>query len=360
MSFESKDQSLGLQTAPDRGKHPCSPVSPNFLNIFIFLGSLALVLLSSVVLGYDLDRIGHRLRLSEGLIGLLNALGADAPEISSAVAALLHHSPDIGAGVVLGSNIFNLAGLLGLSALIAGRVRVGRHGLLLDGSVGIAVTVLAGALIAGLLSPSATILLLVVLLAPYLAVFSMRPERVKVLPLPAPVRRFLDLAVVHIEHDVRRDQPPPYASAVEFLSLVPALLTIIVGSFWMVDAAVELGAHWRISQAVTGGLVLAGLTSIPNVVTAVRLALHGRGAAVLSETLNSNTMNLLAGFCIPAVFHPELARATRDTRLDIIWLLGMTVLAVAAAYVRGGLRRPGGLAIILMYAAFAALVAFRN
>jgi Ca2+/Na+ antiporter len=57
------------------------------------------------------------------MLGLLAALAADTPD-SSAVSALAHHQQSVGVGVVLGSNVFNLAALLGLGALVAGRSSV--------------------------------------------------------------------------------------------------------------------------------------------------------------------------------------------------------------------------------------------
>jgi cation:H+ antiporter len=60
------------------------------------------------------------------LLGIVTALGADSPEIASAITALAAGHSDLGVGVVIGSNIFNLAALLGLSALVA--VRPGREG----------------------------------------------------------------------------------------------------------------------------------------------------------------------------------------------------------------------------------------
>ena len=90
----------------------------------IFLGSLILMSVSSFVLTVALERIGASLSLSEGLLGLVTALGADAPEISSSVMARSAGHNELGVGVVLGSNIFNLAALLGVSALVAGLVRV--------------------------------------------------------------------------------------------------------------------------------------------------------------------------------------------------------------------------------------------
>ena len=329
-------------------------------HLAVFFGSLALTIISSLVLGNDLDRIGRRLHLSEGLIGLLSALGADTPEISSAFAALLAGSHDIGVGVVLGSNIFNLAGLLGLSALVAGSVRIGWHGLVLDGTVAMLVTLAAVGLVMGVIPPVLAVVLLCAVLLPYLAVLAMRPTQVQRLRLPASVHRFLDRAVVNLQQDAQKEHTQPQASWTEFLSVVPALASIVLGSFGMVYSARALGRTWQLSDVIIGTLVLAGLTSLPNVVTAVRLALHGRGAAVVSEALNSNTLNVLAGLCLPALFFPEVSRPTAGAVVTAWWLLVMTALALGAAYVRGGFRWRGGLALIFMYAAFAALVSWRK
>src|SRR3954451_5938063 len=75
----------------------------------LFLVCLAAGLGSSFVLARALDRIGVRLGLTDAVIGMLTALGADAPEISTAAAAVLSRHDDIGVGVVLGSNVINLA-----------------------------------------------------------------------------------------------------------------------------------------------------------------------------------------------------------------------------------------------------------
>src|SRR5438552_13052628 len=99
---------------------------------FLLAGAFALTVVSSVVLARELDRIGERLGFSEALLGIVTALGADGPEISSAVAALVSGHNDTGVGVVIGSNVFNIAALLGLSAVIAGQVRIHRHGLVLN------------------------------------------------------------------------------------------------------------------------------------------------------------------------------------------------------------------------------------
>ena len=77
------------------------------------------------------------------------------------------------------------------------------------------------------------------------------------------------------------------------------LALIVAGSFGMVQAAVSLGGHWGVSGALVGVLVLGPLTSLPNAFTGVRLGLARRGAALVSETFNSNTINLAGGVLAP-------------------------------------------------------------
>jgi len=105
----------------------------------LFLVCLAASLGSSFVLARALDRIGVRLGMTDAVIGMLTALGADAPEISTAAAAVLSKHDEIGVGVVLGSNVVNLAALLGIGALLAGRVHLGRRAAMLEGATAIAV-----------------------------------------------------------------------------------------------------------------------------------------------------------------------------------------------------------------------------
>ena len=103
----------------------------------------------------------------EALLGIVTALGADAPEIASAVAALVAGHEDTGIGVVVGSNIFNLAALLGVSALIAGSVGIHRHGLVLTGGVAMLVAVVGALVALGVLPGFVGFVLALLFLVPY-------------------------------------------------------------------------------------------------------------------------------------------------------------------------------------------------
>src|SRR5207249_10418462 len=86
------------------------------------------------------------------------------------------------------------------------------------------------------------------------------------------------------------------------LTLVPALAIIVAGATGMVTAALRLSDRWSVPDVIVGIVVLAVLASLPNAFTAGRLAFQGRGSALLSETLNSNTTNLVSGILVPARF----------------------------------------------------------
>src|SRR5437660_7758422 len=133
----------------------------------LFVASIALMLLASSLFAGRLDHIGLRLGLPEALLGLLTALAADAPEISSAIAALVQHEHAVAVGVVVGSNAFNLAAMLGLSAVVAARVR-GRHEALeLEAFVGLWLLAVTLGVVTGGLGATAGGVLVAAVVVPY-------------------------------------------------------------------------------------------------------------------------------------------------------------------------------------------------
>lgn len=312
--------------------------------VLLFLVSLAVTLAAAAFFARRLDRVGLRLGLPETLLGLLTALAADAPEVSSAIAALVKGEHAVGAGVVLGSNVFNLAAMVGLSAVLCGGIRIRREALAVEGAVGVAATVVVSALILKLIGAWAALALLVLVLVPYVVLLARGPARA-----PRQLVRFFgerhrpDHVLAHGE-----------AVLVPALMLVPALAIIVLGSTGMVESALNLAHRWSVPDVIVGILVLAILTSIPNAFTAARLAFQRRGSAVVSETFNSNTTNLAFGIALPALFI-SIGSTSDLSRFDLGWLLLMTLVTIALFARRGGVTRSGGAAILLLYAVFVAV-----
>ncbi len=303
------------------------------LAILLFAASAVLTFAAAGFFADRLDHLGPRLGLPEAVVGLLTAFAADTPEISSALVALAKGKEDVSLGVVLGSNIFNLAAMIGLSAALVGAVTLRRRALIVEGTVSILALLVTIGLLAGAFSAPLAIGLLVAVLVPYLALTLRGPDG----------RQAADQG--------RRNRIEEGAILKPIALLVPAVVLIVAGSWGMVHAALTLADHWHVSQAITGFLVLAVLTSLPNAFTAVRLGLSGRGDALVSETLASNTINLAGGVLIPALFVAVAGRSAA-TDFDLAWLFGMTVLALVLLGASRGLGRLGGVVLISLYVAF--------
>src|SRR5215471_13398635 len=149
-----------------------------------FVAGAVVSLLTSMVLVARLERVGERIGLSEALLGIAAALAADAPEVTAAVTAVAHHEQRVGAGVILGSNVFNLAALLGLGAVVAGRVGLHRKVVLLGGAVATWIAAVSLLTVAGAWSAGWALVMAVGVLAAYLIIFGTEGKGLDRLPIP--------------------------------------------------------------------------------------------------------------------------------------------------------------------------------
>jgi cation:H+ antiporter len=117
---------------------------------------------------------------------------------------------------------------------------------------------------------------------------------------------------------------------------------------------VRLADRWSVPKYLVGVLVLAVLTSLPNAFTGVRLGVQGRGSALLAETLNSNTINLVAGIAIPALVL-TLGSYSGLVAFDLAWLIGTTAAVLVLLAPAGGAGRRGGVLIAALYLVFVAV-----
>jgi cation:H+ antiporter len=308
---------------------------------------------ASSVLVRSLERLAARAGLTEAMLGVVSAVAANSPELTSSIAALVQGQHDIGVGVVLGSNVFNLAALLGLGAVVAGAIRLHRTVVVFVGGVGAWVVAAALVVVAGGLPPVLGLVAVLLLLVPYL-VISAAPRVAQRLPLPERWCALLRLAVVDEEIELAPVLRPPLGRRRDAVFAAGALVTVVVASVVMERSAGTAGSQLHLPAIVIGGLVLAAVTSLPNAVAAIYLAGRGRGAAVLSETMNSNTLNVVLGLLLPACFvglpHPVSGGAI----VAAGFACALTLCALVLAYLGRGLQRRSGSLLIAGYAAFVA------
>jgi cation:H+ antiporter len=304
----------------------------------LFVASLSATLVAAGLFARRLDRLGVRLGIPEAVLGLLTALAADAPELSSGLTAMVRGERGIGVGVLLGSNVFNIAAMVGVSALLAGRVRLDRPALVVEGAFALFATAVTAGVLFGQLAAWVALALLVAGTAPYLVLLSRGTFHGP--PQPREPRPDDSVRVVQV--------------AALFVRELPAVGVIVIGSVGMVYTAVLLAGRYGVPRPLVGLLILATMTSLPNASTAIRLGLAGRGEALVSETLNSNSINLGIGIVLPAVF-VTAARAPAGFELDFVWMVAVTLAMLVLVGRRGGAGRLAGAAIVASYVAYVAV-----
>ena len=313
-----------------------------------FAAGLAIALGASELMVRGLTRLGTKAGFSEGLLGLLGALGADSPELSSAVIAIIAGAGGVGVGVVVGSNLFNLAALLGLSAVVARNVTVRRAPLAFDAAAGVLIMAVAAAMSARLLTPVAAAVVLAPVIVPYVAILAVPRRRLRVF---RPLLRVVPQNLVEIAYEITHDRPPSrHGSWTPVLLLPVAVAAVVAGSFLMVHSALDAQRSLHVSDAIVGTIVLAGLTSLPNLYVALHFARSDRGTALFSSAMNSNSINLTGGLVVPALFVG--AGVASGSLSNFGWLAVLTAVSIAAPLAYGRLNRLMGSVIIAIYLIF--------
>jgi cation:H+ antiporter len=321
------------------------------LSCVAFLVGAAVSLATSWVLVSRLERVGERFGLTEALLGMVAALAADAPEITASITALAHHQPTIGAGVVLGSNVFNLAALLGLGAVVAGRIELHRKVVLFSGAVAMLIGAACLLSVGRQLPAGGGLAVVLAVMVPFVILLGAHRGILRRLSLPTRLAAWLDEAILEEESELSESIHPRRGTSGDTLVASGALVVVVFASVAMERGASSVGAHFGVPEIIVGGLVLAAVTSLPNAVSAIYLARRGRGAATLSTALNSNSLNVMAGLLVPATVI-GLARPSAPGLLVAGWYVGLTALTLVLAYAGRGLGRTSGVLIVAAYVLF--------
>ncbi|HET9720930.1 MAG TPA: hypothetical protein VFP55_12695 [Solirubrobacteraceae bacterium] len=321
----------------------------------LFVLAAAASLRTSWILVNRLERVGARLGLTEALLGMLAALAADAPEITASVSAMASHQSRVGAGVVVGSNVFNLAALLGLGAVVAGSVALHRRVVVMEGAVAGWIAVVCVLSVTGVLAAGEGLVLVLLVLLPYGVLLGMPHERLRRLRLPDGWTRWIREAIEESEVELEVAFHPTQGQRRDAIEALLLTLVVVGASVAMEQTGARIGTRMHWPEVVTGGLLLAAVTSIPNASAAVYLARRGRGAATLSTAMNSNALNVAVGLLIPGMI-VGLGAPSAGATLTAAAYLSVTALVLLLAHRSAGLRRGHGMTIIGAYLTFVAIL----
>lgn len=271
--------------------------------------ALALILLGLVVLVAGAEfvvrgasQMATAFGVSSLLVGLtVVAFGTSAPELAVSISSALTGKADIAVGNVVGSNIYNVLFILGLSALVTPLV-VAQKLVRFDVPVMIAVSIIMWLFsIDGIVGQVDGALLVVGLLAfTWWCIVVGRRES-------AAIQHEYDEALRLVAPEITSSPPTPHRVKQllwQLLLIVVGLVLLIAGAHWLVEGATDLARRFGISELMIGLTIVAGGTSLPELATSIVAAMRGERDIAVGNVVGSNIFNILGVLGLTAVIVP--------------------------------------------------------
>jgi cation:H+ antiporter len=286
--------------------------------------------------------LATRAGISRLAIGLtVVAFGTSAPELAVSVDAALADADDVALGNVIGSNICNVALILGLAALVR-PAKVRSKVVRLDAPLVVAASlVLAAMLASGGLGRVEGVGLLAALAA-YVAL-TLRQARGESKEMGE-----------EFSGSLRRTRP---GLAAGVLLVGGGMVAIVGGGHLLVGGAVQIARSAGVSEAVIGLSMVAVGTSLPELATSVVAAARGESDIAVGNVLGSNLFNILGILGVTATIEP-LARGGVGW-IDIGAMIGLSLLILPMLFTRSRLGRAEGTVLLIAYAAYLLALAWR-
>lgn len=282
--------------------------------------------------------LARRLGVSPLLVGLtIVAFGTSAPELAVSLTAALQGANEIAVGNVVGSNIFNLLVVAGLSAVVCPLV-MDRTLLRRDWPL----SLLAAVILCAMIAPDLTISRLEG--AILLAVFA--------LTLFLQIRAALKGRNT-LEAESDEVTMPPLMIGV---NIVLGLACIIIGGQLAVNGATGIARMFGLSETLIGLTIVAIGTSLPELVTSLVAAKKGQNEIAMGNVIGSNIFNILLILGLSSVITPIPVQST--SIIDCLVLIGITIVFYLPAR-KGRLGRAPGAVMALTYVVYTAYLIMR-
>lgn len=302
----------------------------------LLIGGLVLLYLGAEALIRGSSRLALRLGITPLVVGLtVVALGTSAPEMVVSVKASLVGQNGIAVGNVVGSNILNIALILGLAALIR-PVTINRQLFRVDVPILIGVSLLCSWLLLNHSLSRGEAFLLVIGILAYTAmsiIIARRGKNETSGEDPGGVTRLKKRSL-----------------ALDLLFIGGGLAFLIYGAHLFVEGALQVARKFGVSEAVIGLTIVAGGTSVPELVTSVVAALRKKDDIAVGNIIGSNIFNLLAILGTAGLINPLSTGGV--TGVDFLVMIGTAVLLVPLMATRLKLARWEGALLLCSYAAY--------
>lgn len=311
------------------------------LNTFLLIGGLALILLGANALTDGAAAVAKRFQISDLVIGLtIVAFGTSAPELVISVMAALGGSADMAIGNVVGSNVFNVLMIVGVTAMVL-PVKV-------DG---------------GTLSKEIPLVILASLALAFLGndvLFDGGNENV-ISRIDGLILLCFFLIFMRYTFAIARNgnddggekiKEMPIWKSVVFI--VGGLAGLVLGGQLFVDGASGIASALGVSESTIGLTIVAGGTSLPELATSVTAALKKNSGMAVGNVIGSNLFNIFFVLGCSASISPLPMGGINN--IDMLVLVGSALLFwwVGWFFKKRTITRIEGALLVVCYIAYTA------
>ena len=300
---------------------------------FYIIGGLVMLYFGADWLVNGAITLSLHFGLSPLIVGLtVVALGTSVPEALVSVQAAIGHQGGIAVGNVVGSNILNIAMILGLSALI-NPLKVNSHIVKADVPILVGATFMLVVLLEDFHISRMEGAFLLLCIAGYvvgniMTVKKTTPEDNKIAGLEVPKNKgktlWRDIAL-----------------------LIVGIITLGFGSNFLVKGAVDLARIWGLSEALIGLTIVSIGTGTPELATALMAAYRKSADLAIGNAVGSNLFNIMFVLGLAGLVAPLDAKGINST--DLYVMLAVTILLLPTVWTGRVLDRKEGFLFLAIY-----------
>jgi cation:H+ antiporter len=321
-----------------------SESSLSTMTYLLFFAGLAALILGADLLVRGASRLALSVGISPLVVGLtVVAFGTSAPEVAVSVGAVLDGKTDMALGNVVGSNIFNVLFILGVSAVIVPLVvniqlirqevpiMLGASLLLLLLSLDGRLSMTDGALLLGLLLAYTVFLVI-------------------------QSRRESQEANDEYTQEFAAKKPSAWMDRmwVQLAFIALGLALLVLGSDWLVQAAVTIAKAMGVSDLVIALTIVAAGTSMPEVATSITAAIKGERDIAVGNVVGSNTFNVFGCMGLASLVSGQTGLVVPQAAINFdLWVMVAVALACVPVFMTGRvIARWEGAVFLAYYVAY--------
>jgi len=275
--------------------------------------------------------VALRKGISPLVVGLtIVAFGTSSPEFVVSISAVFNGKAGIAVGNIIGSNICNIALILGFSSLIT-PIKVNIKLIKTD----ILIMIFASILL-------------------YILILDGNIGRIDgiILFMGIVCYTWYTLYIAKKEKANSENQAPEKARKpiIDYIFIIGGLFILVIGANFFIDGAVKIAKVLKVSDVIIGLSIVALGTSLPEMATSIVAAVKKEGDISIGNIVGSNIFNILCILGLAAIIQPMILRGDNSVNfIDIIVMIAMAVILLPLAWTKLQMSRLEGLFLLLLY-----------